>query len=60
VRIAPVVVLGASVAADATPSKKEVLQRAAKYIDAFFSNIQWDEVNRRFERAQKAAAALRA
>jgi len=33
---------------------------AAKYIDAFFSNIQWEEVNRRFERAQKAAAALRA
>ena len=33
---------------------------AAKYIDAFFQNIQWDEVNRRFERAQKAYAALRA
>jgi Fe-Mn family superoxide dismutase len=33
---------------------------AAKYIDAFFTNIQWDEVNRRFERAQKAFAALRA
>src|SRR6187401_2000636 len=28
---------------------------AAKYIDAFFSNIQWEEVNLRFERAQKAA-----
>ena len=27
---------------------------AAKYIDAFFANIQWDEVNRRLERAQRA------
>ncbi|MGH9870087.1 MAG: superoxide dismutase [Candidatus Polarisedimenticolia bacterium] len=33
---------------------------AAKYVDAFFENIQWDEVNRRLERAQKAAAVLRA
>ena len=32
---------------------------AAKYIDAFFQNIQWDEVQRRLERAQKAGAALR-
>ncbi len=32
---------------------------AARYVDAFFANIQWDEVNRRFERAQRAAAALR-
>ncbi|HZH14185.1 MAG TPA: Fe-Mn family superoxide dismutase [Archangium sp.] len=32
---------------------------AAKYIDAFFQNIRWDEVNARLERAQKAAAALR-
>ena len=32
---------------------------AAKYIDAFFHNIQWDEVHRRLERAHKAAAALR-
>jgi Fe-Mn family superoxide dismutase len=32
---------------------------AAKYIDAFFANIQWDEVARRFERAQRAAAALK-
>jgi superoxide dismutase, Fe-Mn family len=31
---------------------------AAKYIDAFFQNIQWDEVHRRLERAQKASAAL--
>ncbi len=30
---------------------------AAKYVDAFFANIRWDEVNRRFERAQRAAAA---
>jgi superoxide dismutase, Fe-Mn family len=33
---------------------------AAKYIDAFFANIQWDEVSRRHERAQKAAQALKA
>jgi Fe-Mn family superoxide dismutase len=33
---------------------------AAKYIDAFFQNIQWEEVHRRLERAQKADAALRA
>jgi len=33
---------------------------AAKYVDAFFQNIHWDEVNRRLERAQKAAAALHA
>jgi superoxide dismutase, Fe-Mn family len=31
----------------------------AQYIDAFFANIQWDEVNRRFENARRAAAALR-
>lgn len=31
----------------------------AKYIDAFFQNVSWDEVNARFERAQKAATALR-
>jgi len=33
---------------------------AAKYLEAFFANLKWDEVNRRFERAAKAAAALRA
>jgi Fe-Mn family superoxide dismutase len=33
---------------------------AAKYIDAFFANINWGEVDRRFERACKAALALRA
>ncbi|UQA61967.1 superoxide dismutase [Polyangium aurulentum] len=32
---------------------------AAKYIDAFFQNISWDEVNRRFEKAKRASAALR-
>lgn len=32
---------------------------AAKYIDAFFQNVRWDEVNARLERAQKAAAILR-
>jgi Fe-Mn family superoxide dismutase len=31
---------------------------APKYIDAFFQNINWDEVNRRLERAEKAGAAL--
>ena len=33
---------------------------AGKYIDAFFQNINWDEVNRRLERAEKAATALHA
>jgi Fe-Mn family superoxide dismutase len=33
---------------------------AAKYIDAFFQNINWDEVNKRLDRADKAASALRA
>ena len=32
---------------------------AAKYIDAFFVNIKWDEVNRRYERALAAAKVLR-
>lgn len=32
---------------------------AAKYIDAFMTNVHWEEVNRRFAGAQKAAAALR-
>lgn len=32
---------------------------AARYVDAFLANVQWDEVNRRFERAARAAAALR-
>jgi superoxide dismutase, Fe-Mn family len=32
---------------------------AAKYIDAFFNNAKWDEVNRRLERAQKAWNVLR-
>jgi Fe-Mn family superoxide dismutase len=31
---------------------------AAKYIDAFFQNIHWEEVERRFARATKAAQAL--
>ncbi|MEA2697527.1 MAG: superoxide dismutase, Fe-Mn family [Myxococcales bacterium] len=31
---------------------------AGKYIDAFFKNINWDEVNHRLERAEKAGAAL--
>jgi superoxide dismutase, Fe-Mn family len=32
---------------------------AATYVDAFFANANWDEVNRRYERALKAANALR-
>src|SRR6185369_7770508 len=32
---------------------------AAKYIDAFFANVNWDEVNRRLEGAQRASEALR-
>jgi Fe-Mn family superoxide dismutase len=32
---------------------------AARYIDAFFANIQWDEVNRRLERGLAAAKVLR-
>ena len=31
---------------------------AAKYIDAFMQNVHWEEVERRFVRAQKAAAAM--
>jgi Fe-Mn family superoxide dismutase len=31
---------------------------AARYVDAFFANVSWDEVARRFERAQRAATAL--
>ena len=33
---------------------------ASRYVDAFFQNINWDEVNRRLERARKAASALAA
>ncbi|HEX8148004.1 MAG TPA: Fe-Mn family superoxide dismutase [Pyrinomonadaceae bacterium] len=32
---------------------------AAKYIDAFMDNVNWEEVDRRLVRAQKASAALR-
>lgn len=32
----------------------------AKYVDAFFANIKWSEVDRRLARADKAIAALRA
>ena len=31
----------------------------ARYIDAFVANVRWDEVNRRFERGQRAATAIR-
>jgi len=33
---------------------------AAKYVDAFMQNVNWEEVNRRFKGAQKAVAALHA
>jgi len=33
---------------------------AARYIDAFMQNVNWDVVNRRYVNAQKAAATLRA
>lgn len=32
---------------------------AAKYIDAFFANVHWEEVDQRLARARAAAAALR-
>jgi superoxide dismutase, Fe-Mn family len=32
---------------------------AAKYVDAFMQNVNWEEVNRRFTSAQKAAVLLR-
>jgi superoxide dismutase, Fe-Mn family len=32
---------------------------AARYVDAFFANVNWDAVNGRFEHSRKAAAALR-
>lgn len=31
---------------------------AAKYVDAFFANVKWDEVERRYERAQAALKVL--
>jgi superoxide dismutase, Fe-Mn family len=33
---------------------------AAKYVDAFMQNVNWEEVNRRFTNARKVAAALKA
>jgi Fe-Mn family superoxide dismutase len=32
---------------------------AAKYVDAFFANVNWDEVSRRYEKAGRAFHALR-
>ena len=32
---------------------------AARYIDAFFLNLNWDEVNHRLERGLAASKALR-
>ena len=31
---------------------------APAYIDAFFANVQWDEVNARFDRAERLSAAF--
>ena len=33
---------------------------AAKYVNAFMQNVNWEEVNRRYMNAQKAVAALKA
>ncbi|HJV90620.1 MAG TPA: Fe-Mn family superoxide dismutase [Holophagaceae bacterium] len=33
---------------------------AARYLEAFFANLNWEEVNRRYERALKAQILLRA
>ncbi|MBZ0253088.1 MAG: superoxide dismutase, partial [Candidatus Methylomirabilis sp.] len=33
---------------------------AAKYIDAFFRNVKWEEVNRRYEQALRLAKAMKA
>jgi Fe-Mn family superoxide dismutase len=32
---------------------------AARYIDAFFANVNWEEVDRRFEKAQRMSALFR-
>jgi Fe-Mn family superoxide dismutase len=32
---------------------------AAQYVDAFFANVQWERVAQRYERARKAAQALK-
>jgi Fe-Mn family superoxide dismutase len=32
---------------------------AAKYVDAFFENVAWDEVQRRYEEGLRALKALR-
>jgi len=32
---------------------------AGKYIEAFFANVDWDEVNRRFERGRRVLAAMK-
>lgn len=32
---------------------------AAKYLDAFFANVRWEEAEKRFERAKRAAEVLR-
>lgn len=32
----------------------------AKYVDAFFANVNWEDVNRRFEKAQRMSTLFRA
>jgi Fe-Mn family superoxide dismutase len=32
---------------------------AAKYVDAFSANVRWDEVSRRYDRAEQASKLLR-
>jgi Fe-Mn family superoxide dismutase len=32
---------------------------AARYVDAFFANVRWDEVNARYDRALRASVVLR-
>ena len=34
--------------------------KTAAYLDAFMANVRWEEVDRRFDRARRASAALRA
>jgi len=44
---------------DAVISKYDYGAAAAKYIDAFFQNVNWDAVNGRLDAAEKASALLR-
>jgi hypothetical protein len=46
----------ARVTKDTPPYARDHGAAAAKYVDAFIQNIQWDEVNRRLQNAQRRAA----